>query len=262
MSIRESHAPGTPSWVDLSSPDVEASAAFYGELFGWRHESAGPVEETGGYGMFSLDGRQVAGIGPKQDPNMPTVWTTYVTTTDVEASVARIEAGGGTVLMPALAVMDAGSMAIAADPTGAIFALWQPGRHIGAELVNAPGALVWNELAVKEPGPLPAFYGDVFGWTTNRVADMPGGRSYDEWQLDGHTIGGLSAMGDEMPPGLPTHWAVYFGVADTDAAVEQATALGATLLFPAVDIPIGRFAFLNDPQGASFAVIALNEWPA
>jgi predicted enzyme related to lactoylglutathione lyase len=260
MSLRTRYTPGTPSWIDLSSPDVDASAAFYGALFGWTFTPAEPVEEAGGYGMFTLDGHNVAGMGPKQDPAMPTVWMTYVTTADAEATIAKIQAAGGSVHMPPMAIFDAGSMAVVGDASGAVFALWQPDQHIGAQLVNAPGALVWNELAARDTTAAPDFYAAVFDWQAD-TADMGGGFMYTTWTLpDGAPAGGMIQMPDGVPGEVPAYWATYFGVADTDAAIEQAVALGAKVVAPAMDIPIGRFAFLMDPQGAVFAVIQMHEW--
>jgi predicted enzyme related to lactoylglutathione lyase len=260
MSLRTSYAPGTPSWIDLSSPDVDASAAFYGALFGWTFTPAEPVEEAGGYGMFTLDGHRVAGMGPKQDPSMPTVWMTYVTTTDLDATIAKAQAAGGGVHLPAMAVFDAGSMAIVSDVSGGVLALWQPDQHIGAELVNAPGALVWNELNVRDTAGVADFYAAVFGWSAD-TADMGGGFMYTTWTLpDGARVGGMLEMPDGAPVEVPAYWATYFGVADTDATVEQAVALGAKVIAPAMDIPIGRFAYLMDPPGAVFAVIQMREW--
>jgi len=258
MSTRTSYAPGTPSWVDLASDDVAASAAFYGSLFGWELVSAGP--DAGGYGMFTLDGTQVAGIGPKQDPAMPTVWTTYISVADAAATVAAVGEAGGGVVMPAMAVMDAGSMAIVADTAGAIFGLWQPGQHTGAGVVNAPGSLVWNELNIRDAAAVTPFYETVFGWTA--MPSEAGGMEYTAWELDGTPIGGMLTMPPQMPAEIPPHWLTYFGVADTDAAIATATAAGGTLMFGPIDIPIGRFAVLSDPQGGVFAAIAMNEWPA
>jgi predicted enzyme related to lactoylglutathione lyase len=260
MSLRTSYTPGTPSWVDLSSPDVDASAAFYAALFGWTFTPAEPVEEAGGYGMFTLDGHNVAGMGPKQDPSMPTVWMTYVTTADAEATIAKIQAAGGGVHMPPMAIFDAGSMAVVGDASGAAFALWQPDQHIGAQLVNAPGALVWNELNVRDTAGVADFYAAAFGWQAD-TADMGGGFMYTTWTLpDGPPVGGMIQMPEGAPIEVPAFWATYFGVADTDATIEQAVGLGAKVIAPAMDIPIGRFAYLMDPQGAVFAVIQMHEW--
>jgi predicted enzyme related to lactoylglutathione lyase len=99
MPERTHYDPGTPSWVDLATPDPEAAKRFYGELFGWEAAEAGPVEETGGYAFFTLNGRNVAGVGALQDPSQPPAWSTYVSTDDADALVERARVAG-TVAMP------------------------------------------------------------------------------------------------------------------------------------------------------------------
>src|SRR3954468_13561247 len=98
MSERDGYDPGTPSWVDLATPDPAAAKAFYGELFGWEAEDAGPPEETGGYGFFNLNGEMVAGVGPLQDPNAPSAWSTFISTPDVEATAQKATEAGAEVL--------------------------------------------------------------------------------------------------------------------------------------------------------------------
>ena len=164
MSERTSYEPGTPSWVDLSTPDVDASARFYGGLFGWEVEAAGTPEETGGYAMFKLRGRNVAGVGPIMQEGQPPVWSTYVSTDDADAAVARAQQAGGAVIVEPMQVMDAGRMAFVAHPSGGYVGLWEPARHIGAELVNEPGALDWNELHTRDVDGAKGFYSALFGW--------------------------------------------------------------------------------------------------
>jgi len=250
----ESYAPGTPSWVDLASPDVDASVAFYTSLFGWEAPELPP--EAGGYRMFELGGVPVAGVGPIMMEGQPPAWTTYVAVADADAAVAAVTAAGGTIFAPAMDVLDVGRMAVFGDPTGAACAVWQPRAHPGAGLVNEPGALVWNELSSRDTAAAEAFYPRVFGWTANTI-DMGGG-PYTEWQLDGAVVGGMMAMPDEVPDEVPSYWLTYFGTDDCDATVERATAAGATVLVPATDIPPGRFAILADPAGATFAVITMS----
>jgi uncharacterized protein len=48
---------------------------------------------------------------------------------------------------------------------------------------------------------------------------------------------------------------VCFAVANCDSTVAKARELGATVTAEPVDMPIGRFAGLIDPQGASFTVM-------
>ena len=253
----ESYAPGTPSWVDLASPDVDTSVAFYGDLFGWEAPALAP--EAGGYRRFEIGGVPVAGVGPIMMEGQPPAWTTYVSVADADAVVAAVSTAGGSVFVPPMDVLDVGRMAVFADPTGAACAVWQPRAHIGAGLVNEAGALVWNELSSRDTAAAAAFYTQVFGWTANTI-DL-GGTPYTEWQLDGSTIGGMMAMPDEMPAEVPSYWLAYFGTDDTDATVDRAAGAGATVILPATDIPPGRFSILSDPAGATFAVITLSSAP-
>ncbi len=257
MSTVTEYAPGTPSWVDLSSPDLDASAAFYGGLFGWDCIEAGDPAETGGYRMFQLRGATVAGLGPLQENAGPPAWSTYVSVADADATAKAITDAGGTVMVPPMDVMEAGRMLVAADPTGAVFSAWQPKATIGAGIVNEPGALSWNELNTRDPDAAEPFYRAVFGWTANHN-DMGGGATYTEWQLDGRSVGGMLDMRGRVPEQIPAHWLTYFAVDDTDATVAKTTELGGAVMVPAMDIEPGRFAVVADPQGAFFAVMKMN----
>lgn len=250
MGERTSYEPGTPSWVDLGSPDIPASVAFYGSLFGWEAEDQGP--EGGGYQMFKLRGQYVAGLGPAMNEGPP-YWTTYITVAEVDETLRVVEKEGGTVLMPAMDVLDVGRMAIVMDPTGAAFAVWQANRHPGAGLVNEPGTLCWNELSTRDVGRAREFYTAVFGW------EAAGNEEYTELKLGGRSVAGMMAMAAEMPAEVPAHWLVYFAVDDCDAAVERVLAGGGATVTPTMEVSVGRFAVVTDPQGAVFSVIALNE---
>jgi uncharacterized protein len=248
------YAPGTPSWVDLSSPDLDASAAFYGDLFGWEAGEAGPVEETGGYRMFSYSGKMVAGLGPTQGEGHPSVWTTYVSVESADDTAGKVRDAGGQVFLEPMDVMTAGRMAIFADPAGAAFGVWQPGDHKGAELVNEPVSLSWNELATRDTDSSTSFYEAVFGWKAN-VQDF-GGMPYTIWMLGERGIAGMMAMGEQFPPDIPSYWGVYFSVDDCDATVAKAKELGASVVAEPTDIPeVGRFSALIGPTGEFFSVI-------
>jgi predicted enzyme related to lactoylglutathione lyase len=256
MPQRTSYAQGTPSWVDLSSPDVGASTAFYGELFGWEGAAAGPAEETGGYVIFTLRGSRVAGAGPLQDPRQPPAWSTYIAADDADEVAAKATEAGGHVVAGPMDVMQAGRMAILADPTGAVVGIWQAGENTGAELVNEPGSLGWNELTTREPDAAKAFYSAALGMQTG-AWEGEGDRSYTVWQVDGQMVGGLLEMDDNWPPDTPSHWAVYFIVADADATAAKATELGGTVRVPPFDAPgIGRITVLADPHGAGFGAMS------
>ena len=249
MGERTAHAPGTPSWVDLGVADVDRAIAFYSALLGWEVESMGP--EAGGYAMARLGGRAVAGLGPAQDPGPPR-WTTYITVADVEASVAAVTEAGGSVIVPAMDVMTAGRMAVVADPVGAAFSLWQPRDSIGAELVNVPGALCWNELNAQSLDKVLDFYAAVFGWTYDGTpAD-----GYVQFRLGDRTIGGMLPT-DQMPD-IPNHWAVYFAVANHDEALATVKSLGGSAMVESQNAEgVGTFSVVADDQGASFCIIEL-----
>jgi predicted enzyme related to lactoylglutathione lyase len=253
---RPTYAPGTPIWVDLGSPDVPASTRFYGQLFGWQAEDMG--EAAGHYTMFRQDGRAVAAVGPHMTPDQPTVWTTYVSTPNAEETARKVTEAGGQVVSPPMAVMEEGTMAVFADPTGAVFAVWQPANMKGADLFNIPNSLGWNELATRDLDAARAFYTKVFPWTAKNH-DMGGGQQYTEWQMDGRSVGGAMQMGSTFPPSVPAHWLVYFVVANTDDTLKRAQELGGKVMAPARDIPQGRMAVISDPQGATFAIIQLSQ---
>ncbi len=255
MPEMTSHAPGTPSWVDLATPDTEAAVTFYDALFGWTAPITSD-DEAGGYRLFQLQGRPVAGAAPIVTPGHRPSWTTYITVADADETMAKVRAAGGTVIREPMDVMTAGRMAVFADPTGAVAAVWQPGDHQGAGVVNEPGSLCWNELTTRDGDAARAFYREVFGWT---ATDTPaGGQPYTRFGLGGRDIGGMIVMDERWPAEIPAHWMVYFAVENTDATVAHAKELGGTVSVEPFDLPVGRFAVLHDPHGALFSVIAMN----
>lgn len=250
MPERSEYAPGTPSWVDIGT-DVEGAKTFYGSLFGWGTEDAGPPEETGGYGFFTQDGKMVAGYAPQQNPGPP-AWATYVTVADADEAALKVEKAGGAVVMPPMEVMTAGRMAVFTDPTGAFFSVWQPGEHAGAQVVNEPGAYCWSELNTRDIDRAKEFYAAVFGW---EPATSDGPMEYTEFKLGGESVAGGMALPAEVPAEVPPHWLVYFMVEDVDTALASAQQLGASLVAGPMDIPGGgRFVIVQDPQGGTFGL--------
>jgi predicted enzyme related to lactoylglutathione lyase len=257
MPTRTEYAPGTPSWTDLASPDLAASEQFYGTLFGWDCSEEDTGDPNNPYVMVRQGGKDVAGmmkLSPEmQAGGMPPVWSTYVTVTDVDAAATKAKELGGAVLSGPMDVMDAGRMAVIADPTGAVFCIWQPRGTIGAQIVNEPVSLTWNELMSPDVEAAKQFYGGLFGWKSETMEMGGEGPAYTVWMLGENSIGGAMA-----PPmeGMPAFWGVYFSVADCDATVAKAQELGANVLNGPMDVPeVGRMAALMDPQGAAFNVI-------
>jgi predicted enzyme related to lactoylglutathione lyase len=245
---RTSYPPGTFSWTDLGTTDAVSATRFYTELFGWEAEETPAGEGT--YAMLRLSGRAVAGLYGRDASVAPPAWLSYVTVADADDVAARAEQAGATVVEPPFDVADAGRTAVLRDPTGASFALWQPGVHVGAAVVNDPGAMCLNQLNTSDPAVAERFYTDVFGW---RI-DFAGNDEQAYWGLfnDGRLNGGMMPLPAGSP--APSHWLVYFTSADLDASAAEAERLGGRVLVPPTAIPSGRIAVLADPQGAVFAL--------
>ncbi len=258
MSERTSYRPGTPSWVDLGTPDQDEAAEFYGALFGWDVQESENPEQTGGYRTATLRGKAVGGVMKLMQEGQPPAWMTYVSVEDADATAAKVREAGGNVMLEPMDVLDIGRMAVFADPTGAVFGIWQPRAFVGAGLVNEPGAFAWNELNTRDPDAARAFYGAVFGWEPTEH-DMGEMGSYVEWKQGEDSMGGMMDIRGRVPDEVPPHWLTYFAVEDTDAAVEKLKELGGGVAFGPIDIMAGRFAVVQDPHGATFAVIKMAE---
>jgi predicted enzyme related to lactoylglutathione lyase len=245
-----------PAWVDLSSGDAAASREFYSNLFGWTVEVA-PDPQFGGYGIAKVDGKDVAGIGPKMQAEAPTAWNVYIGTTDAEELAGKVTAAGGTVVAPPFDVGDQGRMAVFQDPTGAFISAWQS-RAMGGFETQGAGTFGWAELSARGIDRAIAFYQAVFGWTA-RTTDMGGGQAYTEFQLDGQSVAGGMEMPPTVPAEVPSYWTTYFGVEDVDRSFERATQLGAREMVAPQDFPGGRFAILADPQGAVFGLLRMRQ---
>ncbi|MGH3980067.1 MAG: VOC family protein [Pseudonocardiaceae bacterium] len=253
MPIRTDPWPaGTPCWVDLAVPDVAAATQFYAAVLGWTYSDTG--EEYGHYQMCQRDGRSAAGIGPSQQEGQPPVWTTYLASDAVDTTAKQITENGGTLLVEPFDIPKSGRLCVALDPQGAAFGVWQAGEHIGAEIYNEPGSLVWNEAAVPDPDAARQFYSAVFGYSYQPVDGA--GSGYTTFHREGDPLGGMGGL-ENAPAGAPPHWMAYFVVDDADVAVAAATERGATVLSGPFDTPYGRMVMITDPQGATFAIMGV-----
>jgi predicted enzyme related to lactoylglutathione lyase len=246
----EAWADGTPCWVDLVTDDIDRARAFYGEVFGWQTEEGSP--EFGGYSMATLKGRAVAGLAPPPPgQSMPSAWTTYLATSDADATAAKVIDNGGQLVFPVMDVADVGRMGLGTDPSGSPVAFWQAGTHTGFGLANEPGTDVWNEYMTSDYEGAKKFYGAVFGVT---FKELDGADEYSTMHVaDGREVGGVGA---KDPDGF-VGWRTYFAAADADVAAATTERLGGTVLSPVADTQFGRMGHLADPGGAVFAVIGL-----
>lgn len=246
---------GAPNWIDLATSDLDGALSFYGALFDWRFQSAGP--DAGGYGFLQLDGRTVAGAMQSGPDQGPPAWTVYFRSEDAAATARTAEEAHGRVVVQPMDVMGQGHMAVLTDQAGVPFGIWQPGRTKGVDVANEPGALCWVELYTPDVAASAAFYRRTLGLETSAVP-FPGGT----YTCVNPAGAGEDAMFGGMVPLAPgttddsPYWLPYFEVADTDVVVARAQELGGTVRMPASTVEgVGRMARLADPYGARFAVI-------
>ena len=253
MADIDSLPPGSFCWPELATSDQKAGTAFYTKLFGWsqKDNDMGPA---GVYSIFQMRGRDVAAAASQRPEEkqhgVPPHWNTYISVANADAAVKRAQELGARVMAPAFDVMDAGRMAVLADPTGAVFQVWQANKHVGTRIQGENGALCWSELYTHDMKAAESFYKQFFGWTTKTGGTPP----YTEFHLNGRGIGGMMAIQPEWGK-MPPNWVPYFMVADCDASAAKATSLGGNVGVKPSDIPnVGRFAMVADPQGAMFAI--------
>jgi predicted enzyme related to lactoylglutathione lyase len=273
MPERDGYPAGVPCWIDTSQPDPDAAVTFYRDLFGWDFEDVMPEGSEGAYFIGRIRGGDVAAVAglPENAPPMAT-WNTYIQVDSVDEAASRVNEAGGRIIAEPMDVMDAGRMAVAADPEGAVFSLWEPRRHRGARVVNEHGSLNFNTLSTRSPDEAKAFYGAVFGWgplTLGGGAEMwtlPGYGDHLE-ELNPGMREGMAEMGAPkgfedvvaalMPiaddqPHEPAHWSVTFAVDDAVETAAKARELGGEVVVEPFDAPWVRLAVLKDPQGATF----------
>ena len=270
--MRDGYIPGVPCWVDTSQPDPQAAVDFYGGLFGWQFENVMPPGSGGSYFIARLRGGDVAAVGsiPDEAPPVAT-WNTYVWVDSADETAMKVRGAGGSVVTEPFDVMDFGRMAVFTDPEGAAFCAWQAKQHGGAQVVNEPGSLNFNDLYAHDLEGARSFYGSVFGWKT-----LPLGPGMEAWTLPGYgdflerddpdlrkrmadvhapagfedVVASLNPITEERPD--TPHWGLTFAVDDADATAAAATELGGEVVLPPFDAPWIRMAVLRDPQGATF----------
>jgi uncharacterized protein len=295
MPLRNGYIPGVPCWVDASEPEPQAAVDFYSGLFGWQVEDSLPPDSDGHYfiarheatttSIFDLSRQKlqgdVAGIRsiPESAPPMA-MWNTYFWVDGADEAASKVKDAGGSVVTEPFEFTDACRMAVCTDPEGAAFGVWEAKNHKGAQLVNDPGALVFNGLNTRDVEAARSFYAAVFGWQTGSIGagsqgwTLPG---YGDWLEQEHhpdlrkqmeeagapqgfedVVAAIVPMTDDQPD-TPAHWGVTFATDDTDATAEKAAELGGTVIVSPFDAPWStsgytiRVTVLADPQGATFS---------
>lgn len=255
--------PGSPVWVDLGVPDLQAVRGFYETLFGWEFEDMGP--DFAHYHMVTNGGAPVGGaMGQlESEAEQPAAWTVYLKTEDIERSLTDTAAAGGNVIVPAMPMPGLGSMGIVTTPGGEGLGLWQAGGFEGFALNGTVGAPVWFEVMSFDFAADAEYYRTVWGWEPTPLSDggeEAGGEDVDyanNHPGEAATAGLCAAPREWFPEGTPSFWRAYFTVEDADAAAEQVRQLGGTVLDGPLDTPFGRLATVADPAGATFQIAQL-----
>ncbi|MGD2049523.1 MAG: VOC family protein [Chloroflexota bacterium] len=253
MQVVTRYPDGVFSWVDLGTTDTKGAKEFYSGLFGWSFLDL-PTDSGTVYSMAQIEGKNVAGLGPlgpdMEAQGIPPFWSSYVKHDDVDSVAAKAAEAGGNIMFPPMDVMDSGRMTIVQDPTGAAVGVWQPKQHIGAQLVNIPNTLVWNELQTRDLEAARTFYEKVFGWTYDVDAN-----NYVAVKAGDRVQAGMMQIEDSWGD-VPPNWSIYFLVEDVDAAAAKARELGGNIMVPPSPAgEIGKFSVVQDPQGAAFSII-------
>ncbi|MDQ0993515.1 VOC family protein [Streptomyces sp. V3I7] len=249
---RAGRTPGTPCWVSLMVHSLAATEEFYGALFGWELEP-GP-RQLGPCVRALLDGQEVAGIGQlPPDRDLPVAWTPYLASDDVDRTADTVRLCGGTVGVGPLDAAESGRLALASDPSGAVFGIWQAAQHVGATVTGVPGTPAWNELLTFETVTVAKFYATLFAYEQEPAVSAE--LDYVTLHLAGSPVIGIHGLGRGLPRERGPHWMTYFEVADTDEALRRVLGLGGRVLTPARDSERGRVATVEDPEGARFSVI-------
>lgn len=241
---------GTFCWVESTSKDPEAAKKFYGSIVDWSFDDS-PLPGGMPYSRAMIGGRSVCGFF-KMDVPTP-FWLSYIMVDDADASAKKAEQLGARTVRP---VMDAGPgrMAVLEDPTGGVFAIWQPKQSLGTWLYGENYAMCWNELVTSDPDRAGKFYSGLFGWKGESVP--MGSGPYVLFKSSPTTqVGGMAKLTPQMK-GTPTHWSVYFQVPKADETLARAQKSGASVLLPLTTTEnVGKWAMLRDVQGAAFGIL-------
>ena len=261
MSERDEYPAGVPCWVEGLHRDCAAARGFYGPLMGWEFEGSGDEPQ---YFVARLRGREVAGLAPMPEQVQDTegAWMTHVAVDSAAATAEAVAVAGGEVVAGPMDLPPAGTLAVIADPEGAVFCAWQREGRAGAEVINEPGAWAMSALQTGDPAGADAFYKALFGWDAEPFG--PPEANMALYRLPGY-VGGtptqpvprdVVAVRMALQEGDPG-WHVDFWIPDAEAAAAQAADLGGAVVQAPYDAPPFKEAVLSDPQGGTFSVSQL-----
>jgi len=256
------HLPGTPCWVSLMAHRAGPARDFYGALFGWEF-TPGPEQLGSCYSLAGIGGLRVAGIGEGEpESQRPVSWTTMLAADDVDHAAESVRECGGTVGIGPLNVGEDGRLAVAVDPSGAVFGIWQGGLFGGTDATDVPGSVAWSELVTNDSTLVGKFYEAVFGFAFERQGAAGDGAGHGDgedravFSVGGRALADVHGVGQGLSPDRGAHWMTTFAVEDVAATARLASRLGGRVLSAPHQGPRGLTATVADPEGAAFSVLA------
>ena len=236
--------PGHFCWVDVAVADPTKTHKFFAELFGWSRRVR-PTEDNQAYSIMTNHGEHVAGICAVENAG-PSQWMAYLLVSDLQQAESKVESLGGKVLRRGVEIPTFGILSVVEDPTGAVFALWKPGRQEFRK-PRQHGNVSWYELVSRDPDRAKQFYAELAGWELSET--VYDGAPFTIFEKNGKELAGLRAIkGEELPA-----WHIYFAVDDVDQTAELCRSSGGTVVLPPFDVEgLGRCTMLKDPSGGYF----------
>ncbi|WP_165204359.1 VOC family protein [Methylovirgula ligni] len=243
-------------WYELLTTDVKAAKGFYTHVVGWGVRDLAMPGSA--YSLFTAADTPVIGLmnmpeGARRAGAVPH-WMGYVGVPDLDSAVGRVTELGGAIRVPPVDIPNISRFSIIADPQKATLALvkgMKPGEAPAVEL-GTPGHVGWHELFAADWQKAFAFYSKLFGWQKTRADAGPTG-TYQQFSVDGETIGAMSAKPETLP--LP-FWLYYFNVGDVEAASKRVEDGGGEILYGPIAVPGGAWiVHCKDPQGVLFGLL-------
>ncbi len=242
-------------WYDLMTSDPAAATAFYRDVIGWQAQDAGMAGSP--YTLLTTATGMVGGVMsiPEESHNASPGWLGHIGVDDVDAYAARITEAGGVIHRAPRDIPDVGRFAVASDPHGAVFLLFQalqpmsgPDRQVPPPL----GHVAWHELYAGDLKAAWEFYSGLFGWTADAAIDMGPMGLYQTFSADGVPTGGMMTKPLQMPA---PWWLYYIHVEGVGATLEKIKGAGGEVIMDPRQVPGGGWiAQCLDPQGALFAI--------
>ncbi len=232
-------------WRELMTIDVDASARFYGELFGWKVDPSPARDgEVGARRSILAGGRPIGDIVPMLGG--PAYWTSYVAVDDVDAAAASATAAGGHVAVPPTDIPGVGRFAVLGDGQGAKITAFR--GDAAAPPMERPGLweFCWEQLNAGSAERASAFYRRVFDW---RAETSDAG-------LGVFTAGTAQvATLLQAPPGVTSHWITYVVVPKLGETRDRARRLGGKVYVEEMPVTgMGRISILGDNVGAVLGI--------